>query len=334
MTFSMTQRLGLIAVFLTTVTACSQKPDSDALRQQLRSFSVGLAELSENQVYLNDVSESAGQPLVGSLDLAATADDIAVNAVTQPRRLEQMVTQVLEQLDSNGSNSLSQTEFLLIKNIRIGNNVSANLTKVDAALTATFQQFAGADNLLSDAELSTLLAAQSGRIASFRRTRRPNQNANRARAAQDLLARFDANGDGIIDLAELQVLRDTLAGNNNQNNQPPAAVDPVVAPPPPEAPEVVVEAPAQEAPAVELPAPPPPVLGGNAGGNGAQCVGGPAFDPAGTKNVGNGQGIQFIGGQCTSSADCASGCCALPCGICSGVGAQFQAGKLGCGFGD
>jgi hypothetical protein len=74
--------------------------------------------------------------------------------------------------------------------------------------------------------------------------------------------------------------------------------------------------------------------GNSGGGNtGGQCVGGPKFDPAGTKNVGNGHGGQFIGGQCLSAADCASGCCALPCGICSGPGAQFQAGKQGCGFG-
>jgi hypothetical protein len=60
--------------------------------------------------------------------------------------------------------------------------------------------------------------------------------------------------------------------------------------------------------------------------------GGPAFDPAGAKNVGNAKGGQFIGGQCLNSADCASGCCAGPSGICSGPGAQFQAGKTGCGF--
>jgi hypothetical protein len=76
------------------------------------------------------------------------------------------------------------------------------------------------------------------------------------------------------------------------------------------------------------------VNNGAANNNGGACVGGPAFDPAGAKNVGNGRGIQFIGGQCRSSADCASGCCAGPCGICSGIGAQFQAGKTGCGFGD
>jgi hypothetical protein len=60
--------------------------------------------------------------------------------------------------------------------------------------------------------------------------------------------------------------------------------------------------------------------------------GGPAFDPAGEKNVGNGKGEQFIGGQCLSTADCASGCCAGPSGICSGPGASTQAGKTGCGF--
>lgn len=59
----------------------------------------------------------------------------------------------------------------------------------------------------------------------------------------------------------------------------------------------------------------------------------PPFDPAGAKNVGNGAGGQFIGGQCLSDADCASACCANPTGICSGPGAQFQAGKTGCGFG-
>lgn len=59
----------------------------------------------------------------------------------------------------------------------------------------------------------------------------------------------------------------------------------------------------------------------------------PPFDPAGTKNVGNGAGGQFIGGQCTSNADCGSGCCANPTGICSGPGASNQAGKTGCGFG-
>ncbi|KAL8719845.1 MAG: hypothetical protein Q9225_003198 [Loekoesia sp. 1 TL-2023] len=59
----------------------------------------------------------------------------------------------------------------------------------------------------------------------------------------------------------------------------------------------------------------------------------PPFDPAGAKNVGNGAGTQFIGGQCTSNADCNSGCCANPTGICSGPGASTQNGKTGCGFG-
>ncbi|KAF7362772.1 hypothetical protein MVEN_00626900 [Mycena venus] len=65
----------------------------------------------------------------------------------------------------------------------------------------------------------------------------------------------------------------------------------------------------------------------------AQANGGPPFDPAGAGNVGNGAGKQFIGGQCLSGADCGSGCCAGPSGICSGPGAQTQAGKTGFGFG-
>jgi len=100
---------------------------------------------------------------------------------------------------------------------------------------------------------------------------------------------------------------------------------PTAAPPPP---ANTTPPPAQTTPPPANTTPPP----ANTGGNGTTCVGGPKFDPAGAKNVGNGHGGQFIGGQCLSSADCASGCCAKPCGICSGPGAQFQAGKLGCGF--
>ncbi|KAI0468064.1 hypothetical protein F4859DRAFT_223424 [Xylaria cf. heliscus] len=61
-------------------------------------------------------------------------------------------------------------------------------------------------------------------------------------------------------------------------------------------------------------------------------------DPAGANNVGNGNHQQFIGGQCTSSLDCAlnTACCATfgSIGLCSGLQADFQAGKTGCGFGD
>ncbi|KAJ7269667.1 hypothetical protein C8J57DRAFT_1322693 [Mycena rebaudengoi] len=85
-------------------------------------------------------------------------------------------------------------------------------------------------------------------------------------------------------------------------------------------------------------APPPPAAAPPPANNGAAAgvasAGGPPFDPAGAGNVGNKAGKQFIGGQCLSSADCGSGCCAGPSGICSGVGAQTQAGKTGCGFGD
>ncbi|KAI1273021.1 hypothetical protein F5Y07DRAFT_277907 [Xylaria sp. FL0933] len=61
-------------------------------------------------------------------------------------------------------------------------------------------------------------------------------------------------------------------------------------------------------------------------------------DPAGDANVGNQNHGQFIGGQCINSLDCAAGtaCCATfgDIGLCSGLAADFQAGKTGCGFGD
>ncbi|KAL2201987.1 hypothetical protein CC79DRAFT_1401694 [Sarocladium strictum] len=63
---------------------------------------------------------------------------------------------------------------------------------------------------------------------------------------------------------------------------------------------------------------------------------------SGASNVGNGQGQQFTTGGCVSDADCQEGCCAggatsfngVDAGICSGIGAEFQNGKTGCGFED
>ncbi|KAJ7021952.1 hypothetical protein C8F04DRAFT_1402655 [Mycena alexandri] len=76
-------------------------------------------------------------------------------------------------------------------------------------------------------------------------------------------------------------------------------------------------------------APPPPPAAAVATSNAA---GGPPFDPAGVPNVGNGAGKQFIGGQCLAAATAALAAALVPRGICSGVGAQTQAGKTGCGF--
>lgn len=60
---------------------------------------------------------------------------------------------------------------------------------------------------------------------------------------------------------------------------------------------------------------------------------------AGASNVGNGAGGQFITGGCVADADCdaAIACCAdngQGVGVCSGIAAAEQNGKLGCGFAD
>ncbi|KAI0403720.1 hypothetical protein F4802DRAFT_570773 [Xylaria palmicola] len=61
-------------------------------------------------------------------------------------------------------------------------------------------------------------------------------------------------------------------------------------------------------------------------------------DPALANLSGNQNHAQFIGGECINSNDCAQGtaCCATfgSIGLCSGLAADFQAGKTGCGFGD
>ena len=131
---------------------------------------------------------------------------------------------------------------------------------------------------------------------------------------------FSVKNAGWTPTAAASLWLGVTCGNGTQAppaQQPPAQQPPAQQQPP--APPVVNQPPVNQNPSLP-----------------AQCSAtgapGPKFDPAGTKNVGNGHGGQFIGGQCLSNADCASGCCARPCGICSGPGAQFQAGKQGCGF--
>ncbi|TPX18273.1 uncharacterized protein E0L32_002782 [Thyridium curvatum] len=76
----------------------------------------------------------------------------------------------------------------------------------------------------------------------------------------------------------------------------------------------------------------------------AFALGAVALTPnaSGARDVGNGAGKQFTTGGCVNDADCSEGCCAGGAedaqggevGICSGIGAEFQNGKTGCGFVD
>ncbi|KAK7955258.1 biotrophy-associated secreted protein 2 [Apiospora saccharicola] len=71
-----------------------------------------------------------------------------------------------------------------------------------------------------------------------------------------------------------------------------------------------------------------------AGGASKDKAGAAAADSSkpGSQNVGKADGSQFITGQCTSDADCASGCCAKPKGVCSAQAVSNVDGKQGCGF--
>ena len=121
------------------------------------------------------------------------------------------------------------------------------------------------------------------------------------------------------------------------------------APPPPQPPAPQPPAPQPPAPQPPAPQPPPPNNGqGNrfapndpANFNQLTCRNAnnvlQPFDAAGGANVGNRQARQFITGRCTSNADCSSGACAFPCGVCSGpavVGSPNAPinGKTGSGF--
>lgn len=135
------------------------------------------------------------------------------NGDVENDRVNEMVVQLFTQLDTDNSGTLSLEEFLNIREVSkvMGcRNVSANQqAKIEAKLTDQFNQFAGADAEMDQQELANFLQSQGNKVGKFRKMFPAGQSAAKQRI-QEMLAQFDANGDGVISMDELQALRDQI----------------------------------------------------------------------------------------------------------------------------
>ncbi len=156
----------------------------------------------------------------GVVDPKAPSTDAVLDEVVKPRRIGQMVALLFATLDVDLNDVLSLNEFLKITDVKkiaaaAGVLNADQLAALQVKLTAQFALFAGADNAMTDVELAAFLKAQKSSVAKCRKQKAGQGQAQgavaRALSAELLLAKFDVNGDKVIDLTELAALQAALA---------------------------------------------------------------------------------------------------------------------------
>jgi Ca2+-binding EF-hand superfamily protein len=184
------------------------------------------------QSYATDMVASAAD------DQTAGQGNMTVDASLKDElradHLGRLAKYLMSLLDKDKSGSLSLEEFLgAMQLLAVGQSPLANWSKdqadrVTKILTEEFNKHSGDDKVLSEAELTTLLAAQAPRICSYRKSRRPHQGpppppppkghippdvgclAIGCLDWEQILAKFDKNDDKMLDKTEFAAFLEYL----------------------------------------------------------------------------------------------------------------------------
>jgi EF hand len=187
------------------------------------SGEISAEELSQDEMYLQDLVESAGnseaETSAGEGTEAASEEsneaesEATVESDVKPHRLDQMVKMMLATLDTDSSGDLSLEEFLAppkAQGEKAG--ISSEITdKIVAKLTQDFLKFAGEDKLLSTDEIKQLIKGAAARIGRHRC--RPEGRPKMT--PKEFIAKYDTDGDGKLsetEIAEFKKFRDTHEG--------------------------------------------------------------------------------------------------------------------------
>ena len=204
---------------------------------------------TQNEMYLQDMVESAADsatsaaatPSAGQASApaagAADSDTDAAKTVesdVKPDRLQQMVSMLMEKLDTDKSGSISLEEFLAVpKEQGEKAGISAEIKdKITAKLTADFNKFAGDDKLLSSAELQDLLKAAAPRIGRHRCGQGDGMEEGKGPegdseghgkhpklTAKEFIAKYDTDGDGKLSETEIAAFKKDREANEG-NDKP------------------------------------------------------------------------------------------------------------------
>lgn len=191
---------------LTFVFAALLLPVACSDAQQTRTATAALSseEQAANQLYLDDVQDSAGDDTSST-----TTSDGSVEDDVKTERLEHMAQKLLTELDTDASGSLSLAEFLVGPEKRADDKGvdDERKARMIAKLTEDFKTFAGDDALLSLDEIKTLLKAAAPRVGCHRQDKFPGQQAERVKQTwAEIIEKYDTNGDGLLSQAEYEAM--------------------------------------------------------------------------------------------------------------------------------
>lgn len=200
----MRTRHHLAIAALLTQGACGQLQSAEDAQAQLEA-AMSDSEQAANELYLDDLTEASADD-----DIAGDTSDSSVTEDVDKRRLGQMSETMFTELDADSSGTLSKTEFLAgpVKRAEDKNMTDEQKTKIATKMGADFDQYAGADGVLSPDELKTLLTNVAPRVGKHRAKHHPGKQKDRVNESmQNLKNNFDTNKDGKIGADEAMNMR-------------------------------------------------------------------------------------------------------------------------------
>lgn len=194
--------------------ACNRTPTADQNKIQNQSSSNATAEVisadteASSSLYLDDMVDSASTKVDDDKVDDSVKDDMKAD------RLKAAAQRMLTQLDKDGNKALSETEYLAVLGQAGGKckELSAEkLAEVQAKFKADFAAAAGADASLSLEEIQVALKAQAIRIGKFRgKEHKGNQEERVKQTFEDILAKYDKDGDKKLSKEEFEIMRADL----------------------------------------------------------------------------------------------------------------------------
>ena len=182
-------------------------------------------EQAANELYLDDVEDSAAEDEVAGTETESEDIEESVKGDMQERRLAQMVEMMMNMLDTDVSGDLTLDEFLVGPGERADDrNIDESLkAKMVEKLTADFTKYAGEDLLLTADELAILLKESAPRVGRHRHKKFPGKHKDRLKKSwEDILADYDIDGDGKLSEDEFSAIeKDRKPGHAKRRGRGP-----------------------------------------------------------------------------------------------------------------
>lgn len=221
----------LIVGFMLSLNACSSQNEPQVKRSSSNAIwckgEKTQPAITDTDAYLLDLTDAASEaPANPASQIKVTA---TVTADIEEAPLNKTTSRLFEIADTDDSGSITLDEFLkapkILRKIH-HHHPKSELTeeqkqRLEAKLKDDFEEFAGADALLSDEELKTLILAYAPMIAERRERGHGWKKHSHGDDGEEIehhehpapptwdqiLAKYDKNADGMLNKEEFETLR-------------------------------------------------------------------------------------------------------------------------------